>query len=137
MELKEEKIQGLESRLEESSSLNQQLRTELASVRPQYTPQYAQRLTLSVILFIHLLSCYTFAHLLQVKKTLEALRQRQEEEAAHSEISQKAVEQVRSGTSQEKWETEQREITTELLKLKDHLIDVEKNVCESSFYVLK
>ncbi|XP_053538914.1 protein Daple isoform X2 [Ictalurus punctatus] len=93
MELKEEKIQGLESRLEESSSLNQQLRTELASV----------------------------------KKTLEALRQRQEEEAAHSEISQKAVEQVRSGTSQEKWETEQREITTELLKLKDHLIDVEKN----------
>ncbi|KAI5616765.1 protein Daple isoform X2 [Silurus asotus] len=93
LELKEEKIQGLESRLEESSSLNQQLRTELASV----------------------------------KKTLEALRQRQEEETAHSEISQKAVEQGRSGTSQEKWETEQREITVELLKLKDHLIDVEKN----------
>ncbi|KAF4084003.1 hypothetical protein AMELA_G00123840 [Ameiurus melas] len=93
MELKEEKIQGLESRLEESSSLNQQLRTELASV----------------------------------KKTLEALRQRQEEEATHSEISQKAVEQGKSGTSQEKLETEQREITTELLKLKDHLIDVEKN----------
>lgn len=65
----------------------------------------------------------------QVKKTLEALRQRQEEEAAHSEISQKAAEQGRSGTSQEKWETEQREITTELLKLKDRLIDVEKSVC--------
>ncbi|XP_058255179.1 protein Daple isoform X2 [Hemibagrus wyckioides] len=93
LELKEEKIQSLESRLEESSSLNQQLRTELTSV----------------------------------KKTLEALRQRQEEEAAHSEISQKAVEQGRSGSNQEKWETEQREITAELLKLKDHLIDVEKN----------
>lgn len=77
---------------------------------------------------IHLFSCYMFAHPLQVKKTLEALRQRQEEEAAHFEISQKTVEQGRSGTSQEKWETEQREITSELLKLKDRLIDVEKNV---------
>ena len=70
-----------------------------------------------------------FAPPLQVKKTLEALRQRQEEEAAHSEISQKAVEQGRCGPSQEKWETEQREATAELLKLKDRLIDVEKNVC--------
>ncbi|XP_062862903.1 protein Daple [Trichomycterus rosablanca] len=91
LELKEEKVQGLESRLEESSSLNQQLRTELITV----------------------------------KKTLEALRQRHEEEAAHSEISQKAAEM--SGSSQEKWETEQREVTAELLKLKDRLIDVEKN----------
>lgn len=64
-----------------------------------------------------------------MKKTLEALRQRHEEESAHSEISQKAVAQGRSGTSQEKWETEQRVITAELLKLKDRLIDVEKNVC--------
>ena len=32
LELREEKIQGLESRLEESSSLNQQLRTELTTV---------------------------------------------------------------------------------------------------------
>ncbi|XP_066530867.1 protein Daple [Hoplias malabaricus] len=93
LELREEKIQGLESRLEESSSLNQQLRTELTTV----------------------------------KKTLEALRQRHEEEAAHSEISQKSVEQSRSGPGQEKWETEQREATAELLKLKDRLIDVEKN----------
>lgn len=36
LKLKEEKIQGLESRLEESSSLNQQLRSELTSVRKQY-----------------------------------------------------------------------------------------------------
>ncbi|TSN67081.1 Protein Daple [Bagarius yarrelli] len=93
LKLREEKIQSLESRLEESSSLNQQLRSELTSV----------------------------------KKTLEALRQRQEEEAAHSEISQKALEQGRSGTSQEKCQAEHREITAELLKLKDHLIDIEKN----------
>lgn len=83
---------------------------------------------LFVVLFIQLLSCCMLAYPFQVKKTLEALRQRQEEEAAHSELSQKAVEQGKSGTSQEKWETEQREFTAELLKLKDRLIDVEKTV---------
>ncbi|KAK7153274.1 hypothetical protein R3I93_011240 [Phoxinus phoxinus] len=93
LELREEKIQSLESRLEESSSLNQQLRTELTAV----------------------------------KKNLEALKQRQEEEAAHSEISQQALGQVRSFPDKEKWETEHREATAELLKLKDRLIDVEKN----------
>ncbi|XP_030641772.1 protein Daple [Chanos chanos] len=93
LELREEKIQSLESRLEESSNLNQELRTELSTV----------------------------------KKSLEALRQRQEEEAAHSEISQNAERQGKASPSQEKWETEQREATAELLKLKDRLIDVEKN----------
>uniref|UniRef100_A0A8C7GSM9 Coiled-coil domain containing 88C n=1 Tax=Oncorhynchus kisutch TaxID=8019 RepID=A0A8C7GSM9_ONCKI len=83
LEIREEKIQGLESRLEESSSLNQQLRTELSTV----------------------------------KKTLEALRQRQEEEEGQGRPGQK-----------EKWETETREATAELLKLKDRLIDIEKNV---------
>uniref|UniRef100_A0A674BID9 Coiled-coil domain containing 88C n=1 Tax=Salmo trutta TaxID=8032 RepID=A0A674BID9_SALTR len=82
LEIREEKIQGLESRLEESSSLNQQLRTELSTV----------------------------------KKTLEALRQRQEEEEGQGWPGQK-----------EKWETETREATAELLKLKDRLIDIEKN----------
>uniref|UniRef100_A0A8C8CJ53 Calponin-homology (CH) domain-containing protein n=1 Tax=Oncorhynchus tshawytscha TaxID=74940 RepID=A0A8C8CJ53_ONCTS len=82
LEIREEKIQGLESRLEESSSLNQQLRTELSTV----------------------------------KKTLEALRQRQEEEEGQGRPGQK-----------EKWETETREATAELLKLKDRLIDIEKN----------
>uniref|UniRef100_A0A674BIY8 Coiled-coil domain containing 88C n=1 Tax=Salmo trutta TaxID=8032 RepID=A0A674BIY8_SALTR len=86
LEIREEKIQGLESRLEESSSLNQQLRTELSTV----------------------------------KKTLEALRQRQEEE--------EAVGQGQGWPGQkEKWETETREATAELLKLKDRLIDIEKN----------
>lgn len=93
LELREEKIQSLESRLEESSSLNQQLRTELTAV----------------------------------KKNLEALKQRQEEEAAHSEISQQTLGQARSVPDKQKWETEQRETTAELLKLKDRLIDVEKN----------
>uniref|UniRef100_A0A8C1I396 Coiled-coil domain containing 88C n=1 Tax=Cyprinus carpio carpio TaxID=630221 RepID=A0A8C1I396_CYPCA len=93
LDLREEKIQSLESRLEESSSLNQQLRTELSSV----------------------------------KKNLEALKQRQEEEAAHSEISQQSLGQDRLGLNKEKWETEHREATAELLKLKDRLIDVEKN----------
>uniref|UniRef100_A0A4W5N357 Coiled-coil domain containing 88C n=1 Tax=Hucho hucho TaxID=62062 RepID=A0A4W5N357_9TELE len=99
LEIREEKIHGLESRLEESSSLNQQLRTELSTL----------------------------------KKTLEALRQRQEEEEAHSQIQsstqQAAVQGQVQGHSQrqEKWETVTREATAELLKLKDRLIDIEKN----------
>ncbi|KAM9571491.1 protein Daple-like [Salvelinus alpinus] len=97
LEIREEKIRGLESRLEESSSLNQQLRIELSTL----------------------------------KKTLEALRQRQEEEEAHSHSStqQAAVQGQVQGNSQgqEKWETVTREATAELLKLKDRLIDIEKN----------
>uniref|UniRef100_A0A8C8EM91 HOOK N-terminal domain-containing protein n=1 Tax=Oncorhynchus tshawytscha TaxID=74940 RepID=A0A8C8EM91_ONCTS len=98
LEIREEKIQGLESRLEESSSLNQQLRTELSTV----------------------------------KKTLEALRQRQEEEEAHSQTQSSTLQAVGQGQGRpgqkEKWETETREATAELLKLKDRLIDIEKNV---------
>ncbi|XP_029585702.1 protein Daple [Salmo trutta] len=97
LEIREEKIQGLESRLEESSSLNQQLRTELSTV----------------------------------KKTLEALRQRQEEEEAHSQTQSSTLQAVGQGQGwpgqKEKWETETREATAELLKLKDRLIDIEKN----------
>uniref|UniRef100_A0A8C9SVG7 Coiled-coil domain containing 88C n=1 Tax=Scleropages formosus TaxID=113540 RepID=A0A8C9SVG7_SCLFO len=95
LEIREEKIQSLESRLEESSSLNLQLRTELTAV----------------------------------KKNLEALKQRQEEEEAHSRSI--VLEDTASPKSprlfQEKWETEEREATAELLKLKDRLIDIEKN----------
>uniref|UniRef100_A0A6Q2XQW0 Coiled-coil domain containing 88C n=1 Tax=Esox lucius TaxID=8010 RepID=A0A6Q2XQW0_ESOLU len=94
--IREEKIQGLESRLEESSSLNQQLRTELSTV----------------------------------KKTLEALRQRQEEEEAHTQSSPQKT--AGPGHEKEKWETETREATAELLKLKDRLIDIEKNVENSA-----
>ncbi|XP_041710811.2 protein Daple isoform X1 [Coregonus clupeaformis] len=101
LDIREEKINGLESRLEESSSLNQQLRTELSTM----------------------------------KKTVEALRQRQEEEEeAHSQTqssTQQAAGQSQGrpsqGQEEEKWETETREATTQLLKLKDRLIDIEKN----------
>uniref|UniRef100_A0A8C9VS53 Coiled-coil domain containing 88C n=1 Tax=Scleropages formosus TaxID=113540 RepID=A0A8C9VS53_SCLFO len=93
LEIREEKIQSLESRLEESSSLNQQLRMELASMR----------------------------------RSLEALRQRQEEEAHAS-----SGDQTQLCSVQEKWETECREATTELLRLKDRLIDIEKNVENST-----
>ena len=74
--------------------------------------------------------CVTEQHIFpsQVKKTLEALRQRQEEEAAHTQSSQNAQGQGAVRAVREKWETEQREATTQLLKLKDRLIDVEKNV---------
>uniref|UniRef100_A0A8C9VRI4 Coiled-coil domain containing 88C n=1 Tax=Scleropages formosus TaxID=113540 RepID=A0A8C9VRI4_SCLFO len=66
---------------------------------------------------------------LTVKKNLEALKQRQEEEEAHSRSI--VLEDTASPKSprlfQEKWETEEREATAELLKLKDRLIDIEKN----------
>ncbi|XP_039598269.1 protein Daple isoform X1 [Polypterus senegalus] len=88
LEIKEEKILSLESRLEESSSLNQQLRSELTSV----------------------------------KRNLEALKQRKEEEEAYTPAYQQPNQQV-----MEKWETEHRETTMELLKVKDQVIDIEKN----------
>ncbi|MGH0171509.1 UNVERIFIED_CONTAM: hypothetical protein FKN15_070949 [Acipenser sinensis] len=91
--IKEEKIQALESRLEESSSLNQQLRSELTSV----------------------------------KKNLEAMKQRQEEEAYHLNSAKISPEsQPPNRQNKEKWETEHRETTMELLKVKDRVIDTEK-----------
>ncbi|XP_041121370.1 protein Daple-like isoform X4 [Polyodon spathula] len=93
LEIKEEKIQSLESRLEESSSLNQQLRSELTSV----------------------------------KKNLEAMKQRQEEEAYHLNSAKSSPEkQPPNSQNKEKWETEHRETTMELLKVKDRVIDTEK-----------
>ncbi|MGH0174984.1 UNVERIFIED_CONTAM: hypothetical protein FKN15_069959 [Acipenser sinensis] len=93
LEIKEEKIQALESRLEESSSLNQQLRSELTSV----------------------------------KKNLEAMKQRQEEEAYHLNSAKISPEkQPPNRQNKEKWETEHRETTMELLKVKDRVIDTEK-----------
>ncbi|XP_036397602.1 protein Daple isoform X2 [Megalops cyprinoides] len=89
LEIREEKIQSLESRLAESSNLNKQLHTELTSV----------------------------------KRSLEALRQRQEEQEAHSQNAQ----QSQPRRARESSEAEQREATAQLLKLKDRLIDIEKN----------
>ncbi|XP_051885592.1 protein Daple-like [Pristis pectinata] len=86
LDIKEEKVQALESRLAESSNLNQQLRIELSTV----------------------------------KWNLEALLQRQEEEKL-SPNSPVGFSQSSSG-EKEKWET-----TLELLKVKDTVIEVERN----------
>lgn len=57
----------------------------------------------------------------QVKKNYEALRQRQEEEStAQSSPSR--------GRDDSKWVKESQEATRELLKVKDRLIEVERNV---------
>ncbi|XP_078145481.1 protein Daple [Centroberyx gerrardi] len=79
MKIKEEKISSLEQKLEESSTLNATLRTELTTARQK----------------------------------VSALRQQQEVE----ENSQQPSRRDRG----------QGSATTELLQLKDHLIDVEKN----------
>uniref|UniRef100_UPI003AADF99C protein Daple n=1 Tax=Centroberyx gerrardi TaxID=166262 RepID=UPI003AADF99C len=82
MKIKEEKISSLEQKLEESSTLNATLRTELTTARQK----------------------------------VSALRQQQEVE----ENSQQPSRRDRG----------QGSATTELLQLKDHLIDVEKNAHE-------
>ncbi|KAG1926211.1 girdin isoform X1 [Pimephales promelas] len=58
-----------------------------------------------------------------VKKNYEALRQRQEEEC----VSQSSPARGREEHSVRKWEKESQEATRELLKLKDRLIEVERN----------
>uniref|UniRef100_A0AAQ5YKP7 HOOK N-terminal domain-containing protein n=1 Tax=Amphiprion ocellaris TaxID=80972 RepID=A0AAQ5YKP7_AMPOC len=89
LQIKDDKIAALEARLQESSSLNQQLRQELKTVK---------------------LSC-------------EALQQRQEEEWTTSSSSPPRE----SGKAVSEWLRESQEATKELLKLKDRLIEVERN----------
>ncbi|XP_059504930.1 protein Daple isoform X2 [Stegostoma tigrinum] len=94
LEIKEEKIQALESRLMESSNLNQQLRTELSTV----------------------------------KWNFEALLQRQDEEGlATTSVPNSPQSSQPECTEKEKWEKENRETTLELLKVKDNIIEVERN----------
>ncbi|XP_019715383.1 girdin isoform X3 [Hippocampus comes] len=90
LEIKEEKIAALEARLQESSTLNQQLRQELKTV----------------------------------KKNYEALRQREEEERMVQSSPPRGVEDPQAVS---KWEKESHEATRELLKVKDRLIEVERN----------
>lgn len=101
MKIKEEKITGLEKKLEESSTLNAALQSELTTVRIDkcFSKPFSDKGGKSVFL------C------LQVRQTVSALRQRQE---AGGDAQQ------RSGSD--------RSATAELLRIKDHLIDVEKNV---------
>lgn len=66
----------------------------------------------------------------QVKKNYEALRQREEEEKMVQRSPPRGGED-RPAVS--KWEKESHEATRELLKVKDRLIEVERNV--STYYI--
>ncbi|XP_035618932.2 girdin-like isoform X2 [Oncorhynchus keta] len=89
LQIKEDKMAAVEARLQESSTLNQQLRQELKTVRLNY----------------------------------EALLQREEEEhAACSPTPQRESDRAVSG-----WQRESQEATRELLRVKDRLIEVERN----------
>ncbi|XP_054635893.1 girdin-like isoform X1 [Dunckerocampus dactyliophorus] len=87
-QIKEEKMAVLEARLQESSTLNQQLRHELKTVK---------------------LHC-------------EALQQKQEEASSSTSTSPRE-----NGKAMSEWLRESHEATKELLKLKDRLIEVERN----------
>jgi len=68
----------------------------------------------------------------QVRKNYEALRQREEEERMMVQSSPlRGGEEVQTIS---KWEKESHEATRELLKVKDRLIEIERNV--SSYYKL-
>ncbi|KAL1005856.1 hypothetical protein UPYG_G00064820 [Umbra pygmaea] len=89
LQIKEDKMATLEASLQESSTLNQQLRLELKTVRLNY----------------------------------EALLQREEEQlAACSPAPQRESDKAVS-----EWQRESQEATRELLRVKDRLIDVERN----------
>lgn len=60
-----------------------------------------------------------------MKKNYEALRQRQEEECTAQSSPARGREDTQSVS---KWEKESQEATRELLKVKDRLIEVERNV---------
>ena len=64
---------------------------------------------------------------LQVKKNYEALRQREEEERMVQSSPPRGGEEPQSFS---KWEKESHETTRELLKVKDRLIEVERNVSD-------
>uniref|UniRef100_A0A670YUQ8 Coiled-coil domain containing 88A n=1 Tax=Pseudonaja textilis TaxID=8673 RepID=A0A670YUQ8_PSETE len=64
-----------------------------------------------------------------VKKNYEALKQRQEEEKMVQSYSSKLDEESQPVT---KWERDNQETTRELLKVKDRLIEVERNVENSA-----
>ncbi|KAK0155867.1 Girdin [Merluccius polli] len=89
LQIKEDKMAALDARLQESSSLNLQLRQELKTLRMNF----------------------------------EALQQREEEErSAASCVSSRDT-----GKEINEWQRESQAATKELLRVKDRLIDVERN----------
>ena len=66
---------------------------------------------------------------MQVKKNYEALRQREEEERTAGQSSPaRGGEEPQSAS---RWEKESHDATRELLKVKDRLIEIERNVSPS------
>lgn len=126
LQIKEEKMAALEARLQESSNLNQQLRRELKTV------SRAVKLAFAGLLVSHLREkkCIVLLHrphkclTPQVKLSYEALQQRQEEELTASSSTPPRE----TGRAMSEWLRESQEATKELLKLKDRLIEVERNV---------
>lgn len=103
MKVKEEKICSLEKKLEESSALNKTLHAELEAVRKRALAFASVNLKL----------CDShFSFPLQARQTASASHQ-QHEEVNHNFQQHPAAD---------------RSATAELLRIKDHLIDVEKNV---------
>lgn len=77
---------------------------------------------------------YCFLVSLKVKKNYEALRQREEEERMVHSSPPKGGKDPQTDS---KWAKESHEATRELLKVKDRLIEVERNVspsCQFDFY---
>ncbi|KAJ3614268.1 hypothetical protein NHX12_017842 [Muraenolepis orangiensis] len=88
LQIKEEKMAALDARLQESASLNLQLRQDLKTLR----------------------------------LNLEAVQQREEEECVASSLSSRDT-----GKEVSQWQQESQSATKELLRVKDRLIDVERN----------
>lgn len=117
LQIKEDRIAALEARLGESFTLNQQLWQELKTVSCVIRLSFYRSVTLGreVTYFSP-----------QVKLSYEALQQRQEEEW----ISSSSAPPREAGKAMSEWLRESQEATKELLKLKDRLIEVERNVSD-------
>lgn len=123
LQIKTDKMATLEARLQESSFLNLQLRQELKAVSHVIKSTTAGRSGSHDPALIPLCTA-------QVKLNYEALQQRLEEEQPASGSSPL----TETGKTVTEWLRESQEATKELLKLKDHLIEVERNV--SGFLLL-
>lgn len=119
LRIKEDKMAALEVHLQESSKLNQQLHQELSAVSETFAMGiFTQRR------FLEHSSRLTCA---QVKLSYEALHQRQEELTVSC-----STPPGDTGRVMTEWLRESQEATKELLKLKDHLVEVERNASDLS-----
>lgn len=115
MKIKEEKISSLEKKVEESNAVNATLLADLASVRTDIHIlnklfKFVFNRYVFVIIFSFWSHDFQYCFLIQTHQMLSALGQQKEDQNSHQH-------QRSEGSA-----------TAELLRLKDHLIDVEKNV---------